>query len=166
MPRGRTPIIIPAGVFMACVETCAATCSSRATVRGYPWARRRRRSLRDGDARRGGYFFCTSNTPFIGMPLANYLAQLAAHVRQRLGWYRRRNDEGCTSPRHITQALRFRSQETLAVCCGNYVLPCRNHRRPLPRHTWCFFPEQPHSCGTMRRFPQISISRTPTTCGR
>ncbi len=40
------------------------------------------RSLRDGMPG-GGYFFCTSNTPFIGMPLQNYLAML--DVRTRLG---------------------------------------------------------------------------------
>ncbi|MDO8586092.1 MAG: uroporphyrinogen decarboxylase family protein [Armatimonadota bacterium] len=44
------------------------------------------RSLRDGMPG-GGYFFCTSNTPFIGMPLENYLAAL--DVRRRLGWYKR-----------------------------------------------------------------------------
>lgn len=43
------------------------------------------RSIRDGMPG-GGFFFCTSNTPFIGMPLENYLAML--DVRQRLGWYR------------------------------------------------------------------------------
>ncbi|MDO8683498.1 MAG: uroporphyrinogen decarboxylase family protein [Armatimonadota bacterium] len=42
------------------------------------------RSLRDGMPG-GGYFFCTSNTPFIGMPLENYLA--AMNVRALLGWY-------------------------------------------------------------------------------
>lgn len=42
------------------------------------------RSLSDGMPG-GGYFFCTSNTPFIGMPLENYLAML--DVRKRLGRY-------------------------------------------------------------------------------
>lgn len=42
------------------------------------------RSLRDGMPG-GGFFFCTSNTPFIGMPLANYLALL--DVRKRKGRY-------------------------------------------------------------------------------
>lgn len=42
------------------------------------------RALRDGMPG-GGFFFCTSNTPFIGMPLKNYLAML--DVRNRLGHY-------------------------------------------------------------------------------
>jgi uroporphyrinogen decarboxylase len=42
------------------------------------------RSLHDGMPG-GGFFFCTSNTPFIGMPLENYLAML--DVRERLGRY-------------------------------------------------------------------------------
>jgi uroporphyrinogen decarboxylase len=44
------------------------------------------RSIRDGMPG-GGFFFCTSNTPFIGMPLENYLAML--DVRERLGRYDR-----------------------------------------------------------------------------
>lgn len=43
-----------------------------------------KRSLRDGMPG-GGYFFCSSNTPFVGMPLENYLAIL--DVRQKLGRY-------------------------------------------------------------------------------
>lgn len=42
------------------------------------------RSLREGMPG-GGYVYCTSNTPFIGMPLENYLAML--EVRKRLGRY-------------------------------------------------------------------------------
>lgn len=42
------------------------------------------RALRDGMPG-GGFFLTTSNTPFIGMPLENYLAML--DVRQRLGRY-------------------------------------------------------------------------------
>lgn len=42
------------------------------------------RALRDGMPG-GGFVFCTSNTPFIGMPLENYLAML--DVRKRLGRY-------------------------------------------------------------------------------
>jgi uroporphyrinogen decarboxylase len=42
------------------------------------------RALRDGMPG-GGFVYCTSNTPFIGMPLENYLAML--DVRQRLGRY-------------------------------------------------------------------------------
>ncbi|MDH7480732.1 MAG: uroporphyrinogen decarboxylase family protein [Armatimonadota bacterium] len=44
------------------------------------------RALRDGMPG-GGFFFCTSNTPFVGMPLENYLAML--DVRKRLGTYRK-----------------------------------------------------------------------------
>jgi len=44
------------------------------------------RALRDGMPG-GGFFFCTSNTPFLGMPLENYLAML--EVRKRLGRYQR-----------------------------------------------------------------------------
>lgn len=43
-----------------------------------------KRALRDGMPG-GGYFFCTSNTPFKGMPLENYLAML--EVRKELGRY-------------------------------------------------------------------------------
>jgi len=42
------------------------------------------RALRDGMPG-GGFVFCTSNTPFIGMPLENYLAML--EVRRRMGRY-------------------------------------------------------------------------------
>jgi uroporphyrinogen decarboxylase len=42
------------------------------------------RALRDGMPG-GGFVFCTSNTPFVGMPLENYLAML--DVRTRLGRY-------------------------------------------------------------------------------
>jgi uroporphyrinogen decarboxylase len=42
------------------------------------------RALRDGMPG-GGFVFCTSNTPFIGMPLENYLAMLS--LRQRMGRY-------------------------------------------------------------------------------
>ena len=42
------------------------------------------RALRDGMPG-GGFFFCSSNTPFIGMPLENYLAIL--DVRQQKGRY-------------------------------------------------------------------------------
>ena len=42
------------------------------------------RALRDGMPG-GGFVFCTSNTPFVGMPLTNYLAML--DVRKRLGKY-------------------------------------------------------------------------------
>ena len=42
------------------------------------------RALRDGMPG-GGFVFCTSNTPFVGMPLRNYLAML--EVRKRLGRY-------------------------------------------------------------------------------
>jgi len=42
------------------------------------------RALRDGMPG-GGFVFCTSNTPFIGMPLENYLAML--DVRKRMGRY-------------------------------------------------------------------------------
>ena len=42
------------------------------------------RALRDGIPG-GGFVFCTSNTPFVGMPLENYLAML--DVRKRLGRY-------------------------------------------------------------------------------
>lgn len=42
------------------------------------------RSLRDGMPG-GGYFFTTSNTPFIGIPLENYLVML--DVRKRMGRY-------------------------------------------------------------------------------
>ncbi|MCL6630319.1 MAG: hypothetical protein K6U00_12045 [Armatimonadetes bacterium] len=42
------------------------------------------RALRDGMPG-GGFVFCTSNTPFVGMPLENYLAML--DVRKRLGRY-------------------------------------------------------------------------------
>lgn len=43
-----------------------------------------KRALRDGMPG-GGFVFCTSNTPFIGMPLENYLAML--DVRKQLGRY-------------------------------------------------------------------------------
>jgi uroporphyrinogen decarboxylase len=43
-----------------------------------------KRALRDGMPG-GGYFFCSSNTPFKGMPLENYLAML--DVRKELGRY-------------------------------------------------------------------------------
>ena len=43
-----------------------------------------KRALRDGMPG-GGFFFCTSNTPFIGMPLENYLAML--EVRKEFGRY-------------------------------------------------------------------------------
>jgi len=43
-----------------------------------------KRALRDGMPG-GGYFFCTSNTPFKGMPLTNYLAML--DIRKQLGRY-------------------------------------------------------------------------------
>jgi uroporphyrinogen decarboxylase len=43
-----------------------------------------KRALRDGMPG-GGYFFCSSNTPFRGMPLENYLAML--DVRKSLGRY-------------------------------------------------------------------------------
>lgn len=43
-----------------------------------------KRALRDGMPG-GGFFFCTSNTPFKGMPLENYLAML--DVRKELGRY-------------------------------------------------------------------------------
>ncbi|HET6454509.1 MAG TPA: uroporphyrinogen decarboxylase family protein [Armatimonadota bacterium] len=43
------------------------------------------RALRDGMPG-GGFVFCTSNTPFVGMPLVNYLAML--EVRKRLGRYK------------------------------------------------------------------------------
>jgi uroporphyrinogen decarboxylase len=46
-----------------------------------------KRALRDGMPG-GGYFFCSSNTPFIGMPLENYLAML--DVREQYGRYDRR----------------------------------------------------------------------------
>mgnify|MGYP001057914857 CR=1 FL=1 len=42
------------------------------------------RALRDGMPG-GGFVFCTSNTPFVGMPLENYLAML--DVRKWLGRY-------------------------------------------------------------------------------
>lgn len=42
------------------------------------------RALREGMPG-GGFVFCTSNTPFVGMPLSNYLAML--DVRKRLGRY-------------------------------------------------------------------------------
>ncbi|MGB9588745.1 MAG: uroporphyrinogen decarboxylase family protein [Armatimonadota bacterium] len=42
------------------------------------------RALQDGMPG-GGFVFCTSNTPFVGMPLENYLAML--DVRKRLGRY-------------------------------------------------------------------------------
>lgn len=42
------------------------------------------RALRDGMPG-GGFVFCTSNTPFVGMPLENYMAML--DVRKRLGRY-------------------------------------------------------------------------------
>ena len=45
-----------------------------------------KRALRDGMPG-GGYFFCTSNTPFKGMPLENYLAML--EVRKDFGRYDR-----------------------------------------------------------------------------
>ncbi len=45
-----------------------------------------KRALRDGMPG-GGFFFCTSNTPFKGMPLANYLAML--DVRKQYGRYDR-----------------------------------------------------------------------------
>jgi len=44
------------------------------------------RALREGMPG-GGFFLTTSNTPFLGMPLENYLAML--EVRQRLGRYGR-----------------------------------------------------------------------------
>jgi len=44
------------------------------------------RALREGMPG-GGYFFCTSNTPFKGMPLENYLAML--EVRKHKGRYDR-----------------------------------------------------------------------------
>ena len=43
-----------------------------------------KRALRDGMPG-GGFFFCTSNTPFKGMPIENYLAML--DVRKQLGRY-------------------------------------------------------------------------------
>lgn len=43
-----------------------------------------KRALRDGMPG-GGYFFCSSNTPFKGMPLENYLAML--EVRKQHGRY-------------------------------------------------------------------------------
>lgn len=43
-----------------------------------------KRALQDGMPG-GGYFFCSSNTPFKGMPLENYLAML--DVRQEFGRY-------------------------------------------------------------------------------
>lgn len=43
-----------------------------------------KRALRDGMPG-GGYFFCSSNTPFKGMPLENYLAML--DVRKEFGRY-------------------------------------------------------------------------------
>lgn len=43
-----------------------------------------KRALRDGMPG-GGFFFCTSNTPFKGMPLENYLAML--EVRKEFGRY-------------------------------------------------------------------------------
>lgn len=43
-----------------------------------------KRALRDGMPG-GGFFFCTSNTPFKGMPLENYLAML--DVRKEFGRY-------------------------------------------------------------------------------
>ena len=43
-----------------------------------------KRSLRDGMPG-GGYFFCTSNIPFYGLPLKNYLAML--EVRKEFGRY-------------------------------------------------------------------------------
>lgn len=43
-----------------------------------------KRALRDGMPG-GGYFFCSSNTPFKGMPLENYLAML--EVREEFGRY-------------------------------------------------------------------------------
>lgn len=46
-----------------------------------------KRALRDGMPG-GGYFFCSSNTPFKGMPLENYLAML--DVRKQHGRYDRR----------------------------------------------------------------------------
>lgn len=45
-----------------------------------------KRALRDGMPG-GGFFFCTSNTPFKGMPLQNYLAML--DVRKEFGRYDR-----------------------------------------------------------------------------
>ena len=45
-----------------------------------------KRALRDGMPG-GGFFFCTSNTPFKGMPLENYLAML--EVRKEYGRYDR-----------------------------------------------------------------------------
>lgn len=45
-----------------------------------------KRALREGMPG-GGYFFCTSNTPFKGMPLVNYLAML--DVRKQFGRYDR-----------------------------------------------------------------------------
>ncbi|MDI6829474.1 MAG: uroporphyrinogen decarboxylase family protein [Armatimonadota bacterium] len=48
-----------------------------------------KRALRDGMPG-GGFFFCTSNTPFVGMPLENYLAML--EVRKRLGRYDRQSE--------------------------------------------------------------------------
>ena len=44
-----------------------------------------KRALRDGMPG-GGFFFCTSNTPFKGMPLENYLAML--DVRKEFGRYK------------------------------------------------------------------------------
>lgn len=46
------------------------------------------RALREGMPG-GGFVFCTSNTPFIGMPLENYLAML--EVRKRMGRYDHHN---------------------------------------------------------------------------
>lgn len=45
-----------------------------------------KRALRDGMPG-GGFFFCTSNTPFKGMPIENYLAML--DVRKQFGRYDR-----------------------------------------------------------------------------
>ena len=56
-----------------------------------------KRALRDGMPG-GGFFFCTSNTPFVGMPLANYLAML--DVRKDLGRYdSRRQSVDCRHQR-------------------------------------------------------------------
>jgi uroporphyrinogen decarboxylase len=48
-----------------------------------------KRALRDGMPG-GGYFFCSSNTPFKGMPLENYLAML--DVRKQFGRYDKRSE--------------------------------------------------------------------------
>lgn len=52
-----------------------------------------RRALRDGMPG-GGFFFCTSNTPFKGMPLENYLTML--DVRKQFGRYDSRSAPGTT----------------------------------------------------------------------